>query len=487
MSGRPDPIRDTLRDAVDESFVADVWARVERGPKPSRAPLLIAAAAAVLALVALVWPRPDAALRAGRATVLADGTEVRLSSDARFELVADDAARFELALSSGTVWMDVRPGARRWIVDAALAHVEVLGTRFSVARLEDRVDVAVERGVVQVDSAHLSNTRRLRAGERISIAPREASAGRGGGDGALNEDGSDGRGDDGARGDDANGSGARGADADRIRSGDMRGAEFARGDGRRGSASNGRTPTPAPDADRRTDSNADRGARSNADRGAGSNADRGAGSNADRGARSNANRGARSNADRRAGSNADRGAGSNADRRARSNADRGARSNADQRARSTADRRTPSNADASSPGDDRDPPSGAPTGPGSANHADAASSAPALLEAADAARARGDEDAAVDLLARLLEGHPASNEAGYAATTLARIQWARGERADAIVSWERAIEAGLPNALEREAYRALLAAHRARRDRAAYDRVAKRFLQRFEDANVAPW
>ncbi|MEQ9499067.1 MAG: FecR domain-containing protein [Deltaproteobacteria bacterium] len=306
---RPERLEDTLRPAVDERFVADVWERIESTP-PRRSPLpLLVGAVAIAAVGAFTLLRtPEAppvvaeapTIAAGRTTTLADGSRITLSDDAEFEVLVDDLHDFVLVLDGGVVRLDVRPSARRWIVDAGVAKIEVVGTRFSVERRDDRVDVEVERGAVQVSSRFLDGDRRLEDGTRLTIQP----------------------------------------------------------------------PAPASDAG------------------------------------------------------------------------------------VTKPKRVPS--------------------------------AAKLLEAADAARREGDDRRAVRALQRLLDEHPKSDEAGYAAFTLAAIAWETGETKRAIDNWERAIEAGLPESLERAAYSGLLDAHAKSGDSAAGERVQQRFRQRFGEPRSDP-
>ncbi len=309
MSQRPERIEDALRPAVDERFVADVWERIEsRPPRRSAVPLLVGAVA-VAGVAAFVLTRapeapPDVAeaptFAAGRTTTFADGSHVTLSDYAEFEVLVDDLHDFVLALESGVVRLDVRPNVRRWIVDAEVAKIEVVGTRFSVERRGDRVDVEVERGTVRVSSRFLDEDQRLADGARLTIEP----------------------------------------------------------------------PTPSSDA-----------------------------------------------------------------------------------------------------GVMRPP---------------VAPSAATLLEAADAARRGGDDRRAARQLERLLELHPKSDEAGYAAFTLATIAWESGDGARAIANWERAIEAGLPESLERAAYRRLVEAHDQAGEAEARERVEQRFRLRFEEPRNDP-
>jgi transmembrane sensor len=87
---------------------------------------------------------------------LPDGTELFLGADTRIQ-VRYDGMRRQLYLLNGEVIFDVAhaPG-RPFVIDAGQARVTVLGTRFVVNRLDDRVRVSVERGKVQVDGDNSS-------------------------------------------------------------------------------------------------------------------------------------------------------------------------------------------------------------------------------------------------------------------------------------------------------------------------------------------
>ena len=83
---------------------------------------------------------------------LPDGSQLSLGADTRM-LVRFDGQQRLLLLLQGEVIFDVaRDIQRAFVVDAGLARVTVLGTRFVVNRLQDRLRISLERGQVQVDS-----------------------------------------------------------------------------------------------------------------------------------------------------------------------------------------------------------------------------------------------------------------------------------------------------------------------------------------------
>ncbi|MDU8357189.1 FecR family protein [Pseudomonas syringae group sp. J309-1] len=82
---------------------------------------------------------------------LPDGSEIVLGANTRVQVRYEGLQR-QVFLMQGEVIFDVVHAADRpFIVDAGLARVTVLGTRFVVNRLDDRLRVSVERGKVQLD------------------------------------------------------------------------------------------------------------------------------------------------------------------------------------------------------------------------------------------------------------------------------------------------------------------------------------------------
>lgn len=187
------PVRELLDDTPSDERVA----RIEQAVARRRAarsspswPLVFAGAGAVAAaLAAVLWlaadrreaPVPSAPIVAERAApVIApepeppspkiEGALVEAEPESAIELVrTGDTLRFLLA-EGGRVTLDIPPGTGRiWIVDAGLAQVQVLGTRFSVARFADRVEVSVERGRVRVSSD--DGVEELVAGQRLDVRP----------------------------------------------------------------------------------------------------------------------------------------------------------------------------------------------------------------------------------------------------------------------------------------------------------------------------
>ena len=100
-----------------------------------------------------------------------DGSRVELGAFTRLEVLRNDGRSFVTVLRRGKSSFDVQPGGpRHWVIEAGVASVEVVGTRFSVEREATGVHVVVERGVVLVRAESLPNgSVRLTAGERVDV------------------------------------------------------------------------------------------------------------------------------------------------------------------------------------------------------------------------------------------------------------------------------------------------------------------------------
>jgi len=104
--------------------------------------------------------------------VIPNASQVRVEpiADARFEVLEQSKARVAYRVNRGAVWFDVTPG-RAVRVDADDVVVEVLGTRFLVERVDARVHVVVEHGVVRANWK--SQAYSVKGGEDAWFPPRE--------------------------------------------------------------------------------------------------------------------------------------------------------------------------------------------------------------------------------------------------------------------------------------------------------------------------
>jgi transmembrane sensor len=205
MSRLPTPVRRVLRSEADELALERMWRgiqrrRAERARGSPRLRWLVMVAAAAAVLVAIVtWRRAGvgtgadagplhlaggseiSALVAPDAPVtftLSDGSQIELALGARVEALENGPTSFDALVSRGRATFDVRPGGpRRWSIEAGLATVEVVGTRFTVERLPAGARVAVERGVVVVRGERVrDHVQRLAAGESLEVDDHEPIA-----------------------------------------------------------------------------------------------------------------------------------------------------------------------------------------------------------------------------------------------------------------------------------------------------------------------
>jgi transmembrane sensor len=190
-SPETEPLRQHLDDGFEEADVPRRFREIDRrmARPPSRFPRAAGVVALAAALVLVAWfglQRPTSeplalaggelptlleARSSGREARFADGSTVALAADTRLEILRNDGRSFVSVLRRGSGTFDVEPGGpRQWIIEAGLASVEVVGTRFTVTRSADEVRVSVEHGVVLVRAESLPGTvRRLHAGESVEV------------------------------------------------------------------------------------------------------------------------------------------------------------------------------------------------------------------------------------------------------------------------------------------------------------------------------
>jgi transmembrane sensor len=191
------PLRDVLGDGTSEEEVQRIWTGVQqRRARSAAAPhkkafwiagVLGAVAMAMLLVVSLVGMRefaPGALLtRDGRAPAtigadqpvaleFTDGSRLELGPGAELEVLENNGHALVSALRRGRVGFQVQPGGpRRWTIEAGLATVEVVGTRFILNRTAAALEIDVERGIVLVRGERVRDrVQRLEADQRLVVS-----------------------------------------------------------------------------------------------------------------------------------------------------------------------------------------------------------------------------------------------------------------------------------------------------------------------------
>lgn len=207
MAELPQPIRHVLDESVDEQRVYRVWRNVGRARAAAwrgqgrtvRARRHVAMGAAGLAAAAALALALWHAGRDGQGPVrttegelpavletpagaamaevvhLDDDSRLVITPGARLVTEHNSGERFEARLDRGHVELEIEPGGpRRWRIEAGLATVEVLGTRFLVERGDDSVRVEVLRGRVAVQDNVRGGREELSAGESTVVGGESA-------------------------------------------------------------------------------------------------------------------------------------------------------------------------------------------------------------------------------------------------------------------------------------------------------------------------
>ena len=106
-----------------------------------------------------------------------DGSQIALRENSQIEVLAMTGDQVLLRLMNGAASFRVEKGGpRTWRIEAGIAAVEVVGTRFSVIREATDVRVHVEEGRVLVRSAQLADgVTRLDAGEAVTVTSDAAA------------------------------------------------------------------------------------------------------------------------------------------------------------------------------------------------------------------------------------------------------------------------------------------------------------------------
>ncbi len=134
-------------------------------PAAQPKPLMLAGGAPVRTVDATV---------AAKVLKLTDASEIRLAKGAQLEPLLSSGSRFELLLRQGSAEFSVTPGGpRRWVIEAGLATVEVVGTVFRVNRSQHGVEVSVTHGTVIVRGEGVpDHVQRLTAGHSIAVVQK---------------------------------------------------------------------------------------------------------------------------------------------------------------------------------------------------------------------------------------------------------------------------------------------------------------------------
>ncbi|HVK80238.1 MAG TPA: FecR domain-containing protein [Verrucomicrobiae bacterium] len=151
-----------------------------RAPQRSIATIAMAMAAAFLiaVLVGVQLTSPPAyatAIGEQRIVTLDDGSQIELNTNSRV-VVRYSADSREIELERGEALFSVtHDPSRPFVVVAGDADVRAIGTRFSVHRQAEGLDVVVVEGVVALRGGVLQETPRLTAGQSMRISAAGAN------------------------------------------------------------------------------------------------------------------------------------------------------------------------------------------------------------------------------------------------------------------------------------------------------------------------
>jgi transmembrane sensor len=166
-----------LKSHAGEEALVRVWERVDRTRvrrlRARQAIKILLPLAAVL-LLFLSLDRQEELPRepASSSLHLSDRSQVRVEEGSRLRVAGNTEEEVRLVLEDGRADFEVDPSeGRRWSIDCGLVTVEVVGTRFTVVKSAERVEVSVERGAVRVHNQRIDRV--LSAGERFSTGEEE--------------------------------------------------------------------------------------------------------------------------------------------------------------------------------------------------------------------------------------------------------------------------------------------------------------------------
>jgi transmembrane sensor len=175
----PPPAAALLRTLAERPPAAGRMAVLRAVSLERSVPWLTAAAIAAVAAGGLVMVAPDGPPAArlevvtvtakgpeGSVLQLSDGSVVHVAADAHLEVIEDVSAR-HVRVEGRTYFAVTRDAHRPFIIDAQLARVRVLGTRFTLDARHDGFDLVVVDGAVHVavDGASVE----LHGGDRVAL------------------------------------------------------------------------------------------------------------------------------------------------------------------------------------------------------------------------------------------------------------------------------------------------------------------------------
>ncbi|MBN2803784.1 MAG: FecR domain-containing protein [Deltaproteobacteria bacterium] len=108
-----------------------------------------------------------------------DDSNLKIKKGALLEVLDNSATSMRFSLRTGRVDFNITPGGpRKWIIDCGELQVEVVGTKFSIFRRKNSIDVQVLRGAVLVKSQLVTDgVQRLNAGDVLRVDMQKKSTG----------------------------------------------------------------------------------------------------------------------------------------------------------------------------------------------------------------------------------------------------------------------------------------------------------------------
>ncbi len=186
MRKLPAPIGSVLDDSVEEARVERLVQGIFHPRRTSPRLAAFVFCASVAAGVLFLWPSPPKPLgllalpkvmaapeNSGTTLYLSDGSSLELWPGTTLRVLRSDASAVDFDLLEGRARFDVRPQrSRTWAIRLGREVVEVVGTRFVVAREGGRTEVNVEEGQVRLLGAQGSKALSAGMSHHVSL-PKE--------------------------------------------------------------------------------------------------------------------------------------------------------------------------------------------------------------------------------------------------------------------------------------------------------------------------